>query len=398
MRVLLAVLLVVCCVASTQALKGTPKTCTISGDPHIRTFDGLNLDYQGIGTYRVAKNDYLEVQSTFIRCTESMSCVRSSTVQVNNRESGEVATISFGLIDNVAAFAASGSFPASQAVAAAVDDVLITSSGALRGCSYQNGVNRCGVSALSDSVSVAGYTVSSQDQKLTISENRDNGVVVIVEKYTLTVSVPYEQETLRTNGLCGYMDGSPTLELVTSDNKLAPIQTNLDGQYSDDKVNTWALSFAVGAGITPLAAAFGEHHLASVGQALAPNAADQAALSKVQFSSFASLQAADQLCSKSSRAGTVYDNCMYDLAAAGSSNNGAAFANSNSLAAANVAAINSNFAASNASSSSSMSSAVVALIAVGCVAAIAVVAAVVMAVRLRKARQILTVVNNIATN
>lgn len=396
MRIVLAVLLL--CVVATQAFKGTPKTCTISGDPHIRTFDGLNLDYQGVGTYQVAKNDYLEVQSTFIRCTESMSCLRATTVRVKNAETGEVATISYGLIDSIAAFDASSSFPQTSAIAAAVDDVLITSGSAVSGCAYQNGVNRCGVSALGNGASVAGYKVSSDNQKLTIAENKENGVVVIVEKYTLTLSVPYSPAAIRTNGLCGFLDGSPTVELVTSDNKVASLQTLADGQYSNDQVNVWALSFAVGGAIAPLAAAFGKHHVASVAQALAPNSADQAALSKMQFSSFTAMQAAVSFCSKSNKEGTSYDNCMYDLAAAGSSNNGAAFANSNSLASANVASINSNFAASNASSSSSLSSAAIALVAVGCIAAIAVVAAVVMAVRLRKARQILSVMNNVAAH
>lgn len=394
MKLLLVSLLLL--FVAVQAGKNVPKICHIAGDPHITTFDGISVDFQGIGLYQIAKNDFVNVQTEFRRCTETMSCVRASAVKLSN-ENGQV-TVRFGSFDARPAFPATDSFPATPATDAVVDPIVINGA-EISGCKYDGSTSFCQVSDLVDGAALLGgqYFVSSNadNNGVTIRSREENGLQLVTGKFSLTLSLPYGEESIGTNGLCGFLDGSPSVELVNNNFEIV-VDTELNVDYAGDNVNAWALTFAVGDAIAPLLNE--KHGVASVGGAFIPNAADQLALSKVQFANFEAMQAADSQCSKMNADNQkVYDNCMYDFAAAGSDPSAAAFAQSNNFAAMTAANINAQFASSS-SASSSTSGALIALVVVGVIAAISVVGAIVMVMRLRSSVKIARNISSSALN
>lgn len=46
----------------------TRKRCTVSGDPHFRTFDDIKYDFQGSDSYRLLGTDNIEINSNFAPC------------------------------------------------------------------------------------------------------------------------------------------------------------------------------------------------------------------------------------------------------------------------------------------------------------------------------------------
>ncbi|XP_055299432.1 fibrillin-1-like [Sitodiplosis mosellana] len=75
------------CERATMRCKSEPFTrmrCSVTGDPHIRSFDDITYDIQRKGSFRLVNTSNTVIEAQFVPCGGPYSCTKSITIKVNH--------------------------------------------------------------------------------------------------------------------------------------------------------------------------------------------------------------------------------------------------------------------------------------------------------------------------
>lgn len=327
-----------------------PAHCTVAGDPHFKTFDGVIYDYQATGDFVLAENSKIQVQGRFQRCTQTLSCVRSTAIEL--RALNPSFTVIWGSFPAMPAYPAVNgtfSFPATAASAAVVDNVWIYSSTVIShpGCTWdaaQFGLS-CPLSALATAKDLGGmYRVQSVGNKAVFvtqfaGEGVDGviGARVVMGNLTTVVTMPEKINYIsQTWGLCGHYDKDPSVELVNYNRTVVVLDTRADEVYGGGAVNDFANTWKI---TDPTKVLFGKtqhHSLSSVAESVYSGTFVP---TKAEFASKDAEAKAEAACRAMPHGDQkrVFEHCMYDHAVVGDNPIAYDMAYSNSLAAQFVA-------------------------------------------------------------
>lgn len=339
-------------------------SCTISGDPHYKTFDGVYHDFQGRGTFVAVENNNVAVQFETSPCNGgSVTCMKRTIISV--RDPFDVYHYSRVEYAN---------WPGSPSVNITIDDRAYTPAQLTTNVYTGN------------QLAVVMY---NQTQGHLIITGRTAPYIVRIGLYYISVSLPYNYGFFGdTKGLCGTFNSVCDDDFTGADGKKYETGV-LNTRINNDKVNQWGATFGVTATsvIRPIVnnhlrfnPETNQHELFEGLPAVEiPTSAEQEELAKVPFESLEKFNSAQAHCKAISVASTdrEYENCLYDSAII----NDPVLSSSNE-AAAQAAVISEQSGDSSGSSAPGTGAAIG--IAFGCIAAVALGAAIVMYVRLRK--------------
>jgi len=324
-----------------------PAHCTVAGDPHFKTFDGVIYDHQATGDFVLAKNPKIEVQARFQRCTETLSCVRRTAVSLFALNPSM--TITWGSFPARPAYAAVNgtySFPATAATPAVTDNVMIYSFNILSrsGCTWDsvNFALVCPLSAFNTPMTVGTneqYRIQAVGNKaLYITQfagpglDGSIGARVVIGNLTTIVTMPdalnYVQQT---KGLCGFYDNDPSVELVNVNNTVVVLDTRANEVYNTPDTPIFANTWKVTGADSTLAT--NKHSLSSVEEKMpqgvfAPTVKPKFATQEAEAKAEAACRGMPLGEQKH-----VYEHCMYDHAVMGNDPLAYDLAYSNSFAA-----------------------------------------------------------------
>eukprot|EP00455_Lapot_gusevi_P014286 TRINITY_DN1709_c0_g1_i1.p1 TRINITY_DN1709_c0_g1~~TRINITY_DN1709_c0_g1_i1.p1 ORF type:complete len:423 (+),score=168.64 TRINITY_DN1709_c0_g1_i1:58-1326(+) len=361
--------------------------CTVSGDPHYKTFDDLHHDFQGNGVFQLASNSIISVQSQMQPCFKNfITCVRSTSVRiVDSPGSQRSLTISYGgwhlnkLPDQLYIKETYPANPRSGDPARSTEDRIDANTLPATGRQVLDGM----------------YLLNFQNGRVNLVPNNFvamHQIRVALGVHYVAISMPKVATYMfgATNGLCGLFDGEQKADFTTYNGTSLNLNYAVKRHNGPD-VNNWGLSFAVdNVNIKPnlnhyydLQNRLTEFSVAPL-DATAPTDSDTAKVLNVGFDTLQDAEAATRFCAKALdlevTEGTEhvpFQNCVMDAQV----NN--LLANSNAEA---VRAQNEMQPTSNDSSSGLSQGGLIAIIVVACVAGVALLAAGILAFHNRRLR------------
>jgi len=300
-------------------------SCSISGDPHWTTFDGVFHDFQGRGTFVLAENHMISVQMTTLPCNQAslvaVTCLSYITVGFydpsNTAQSPDVVQYGnfLGTITPLQVVICSNPATPGQCSAAttynpaALRAPIILSNGNV--AVSWDGAN---VVIQNSGTQNGFYGIGATTFKITI------GNVAAVLSFPMTE--PWMYTTI---GLCGYFNGNPTDDF--SNSTYFQYLTSASAQrFNGPVVNLWANNFAVyTGGVNPPLTLVHDQYwneqgmLVQGGQTVPapyiPTPAVQAALDQLLFPSLTVYEAFSTMCTTITQSQAQFQNCMYDAAA-----------------------------------------------------------------------------------
>jgi hypothetical protein len=299
-------------------------SCSLSGDPHWTTFDGVFHDFQGQGTFVLAENHMLTVQMTTIPCNPAapypVTCLAYMTVGFydpsNLAQQPDVVQYGnfLGTITPLTVVICSN--PATPGVCSSPTvhptpfaDILIANGNVKVTWDAADGY----VIIQNSGVQNGFYGVGATPFSIVI------GDVLGVLNFPKT-----EPWLFSTVGLCGYFNGNPDDDF--SNGTLFQYLTSAAAQrFNGPVVNVWGNNFAVytGGPNPPLTLAHDKYwdeqgmltQGVTVSKPIIPTAQMQAQLDQLLFPSLTSYEAFAAMCNSVTTTDNQFQNCMYDAAA-----------------------------------------------------------------------------------
>jgi len=194
------------------------QTCTLSGDPHFRSFDNVRFDFHGIGTFVVLKNKRVTVQAKFVACgSRTVSCLSAIVVVIGLNK----AIIEYDRTERQIRLDGAADMVELKSVSTRTD--------------------------LMDGDTFVQY----QSGSIVIGSYKGDGPQITMRSSMLTVTLPKESDYLEnTEGLCGVMNGDPTDDFTPFSGEKQTTETAKNTKYRNGEVNTFGQSWSACKDIT----------------------------------------------------------------------------------------------------------------------------------------------------